>query len=201
MVDRVRVEWSGFPGGPGVSTFYVTDGTAAVGPLSTFFGAIRTAIPTDVSINIPALGDKIDPITGLVTGSWAGGTPTPTTGGGVGAYSAPAGAMIKWLTGGIARGHRVKGRTFLVPLLGGMFAADGTLGPDTVIMLQNAATALVSSLATNQFIWSRPALATPQWTDVHGKVHLARAAHVGSVYVVTAGQAVDKSVVLRSRRD
>ena len=68
MVHRVRVEWTGFPGGPGLSTFYVTDGPTAVGPISSFFTAIRNNFPIDVHINVPATGDVLDPITGLITG-------------------------------------------------------------------------------------------------------------------------------------
>lgn len=201
MVDRVRVTWSGFAGSPGVSTFYATDGALAVGPISTFFSTLSTAFPGAVNISTAASGDTIDPITGLISGSWSGGTPTPSVGTGASGFSAPAGASVRWLTAGIVAGHRVKGRTFLVPLTAAGYQDNGTLTTTLVAEIQSAANALVAALPTDLFVWSRPAAATPSWTDVRGVSHPARAARVGSVYPITAAQAVDKAVVLRSRRD
>lgn len=201
MVDRVRVTWSGFPGGPGLSTFYVTSGAAAVGPISSMFAGFRNQLPMDVSYNVPGSGDAIDPITGLISGSWAGGTPTPGSGGGSGGYSAPAGALIRWATGGIVRGHRVKGRTFLVPIVASSYQADGTLIADALTMIQNAASGLVAALPTDLFVFSRPSKGSPAWTDVHGKLHPLKPPHVGGVFAVTSAIVPDQSVVLRSRRD
>ena len=201
MVHRVQVEWSGFPGAPGLSTFYVTDGPTGVGPISSFFTAIRNYLPVDVHINVPASGDVLDPITGLITGVWAGGTPTPTVGNDAAGYNAAGGAMIKWSTAGIVRGHRVRGRTFIVPLGGDLYQTDGTLDNGVAAGLVLDATNLVTALSTNLFVWSRPRKATPQWTDVRGRVHAAKLASAGEVFPIVGAVVPDKSVVLRSRRD
>ena len=116
-------------------------------------------------------------------------------------YNAAGGAMIKWLTTGIVRGHRVRGRTFLVPLGGDLYQADGTLNDGVAASILLNAGNLVTALSTSMFVWSRPRKATPQWTDVRGHVHPARLASVGEVFPIIAASVPDKSVVLRSRRD
>ena len=201
MVHRVHVEWSGFPGGPGLSTFYVTDGPTAVGPISSFFSSFSRDLPVDVHINVPASGDVLDPITGLISGVWAGGTPTPSAGADAAGYNAAGGAMIKWVTAGIVRGHRVRGRTFIVPLGGDLYQTDGTLDNGVRDGILLSATNLVAALSPNLFVWSRPRKATPQWTDVRGRVHAAKLASVGEVFPIIGAVVPDKSVVLRSRRD
>ena len=201
MVHRVHVNWSGFPGGPGLSTFYVTDGPTAVGPISSFFTSIRNYLPVDVHIDVPASGDVLDPITGLISGVWGGGTPTPSVGNDNAGYNAAGGAMVKWSTAGIVRGHRVRGRTFLVPLGGDLYQADGTLDNGVLAGILQFAGSLVTALSPNMFVWSRPKKATPQWTDVRGRVHPAKLASVGEVFPIIAASVPDKSVVLRSRRD
>lgn len=182
-------------------TFYAVDGAAFGGFLSTFLSQIRNYFPIDVSFAIDASGDVIDPITGQATGGWSGGTPTGVQGSDVGVYAAPVGALVRWNTGQIRSGRRVRGRTFLVPFAGGQFQQDGTLSPSALAALQTAANALVTSAAPGMLVFQRPRKATNAWTDVHGKVHPAKAARVGEALAVTTATVPDKAVVLRSRRD
>ena len=200
-MHRVRINWTGFPGGPGISTLYGTESTAAPASSSNCLTDISNQVPMDVSWNIPSSGDTIDPITGLITGGWSGGTPTPGTGGGTGVYAAPVGCMIKWSTGQVRSGRRVKGRTFLVPLVGTAFDTAGNVEPGAIGTIADGAAALVTALAPNFFVWQRPRKASNAWTDVHGLLHPAKVARVGESIAITSSSVPTKAVVLRSRRD
>lgn len=200
-IQRLRVNWTGFPGGPGISTFYGSDAVALAGALLTLFDAIKAFLPNDVTISPETTGDTLDDATGVLTSGWTGGPTWTVTGTGNTAYAAPAGVMIKWLTNAVFQGHRVRGRTFLVPTATGVFAIDGTMAPASVAAGNAALATFVSSASAYMMIWSRPRAASPAWTDVRGKVHPAKPALAGFAHALTGGVFVDKAVVLRSRRD
>ena len=195
-LDRVRVEFSGFPGGPGVATHYFLDVSTAIESLSTFWAAMATLMPVDVHINVPRTGDTIEDTTGKLTGSWIGGVTTPSVGGGAGKYAAPVGFMVGWETGQIMDGHRVRGKSFVVPAESGVFSTDGSLTDGIITNIVAAANTLILAQSTSLVIWHRPfagRAATP--------THPARAAHLGGHALVTGSRVPDKAVVLRSRRD
>lgn len=201
MVDRVQVGWSGFQGGPGVSTFYVTDGAASLTAIRSFFVACAGNLPADVRIAVPSSGDILDPISGLITGGWTGTGSAPVPGTASGGYSAASGVLVRWETGQIRRGRRVRGRTFLVPTAANTQEDDGTLLAAAQSAIQAGASALVTSLATNLFVLQRHFPGSPSWTDVRGKVHSAKAVRSGEAIAVTTAVVPDKLVILRSRRD
>lgn len=156
---RVRVAWGGGAViGEGVSTFYFDE--AHVGfatDLFNFYDAIKSSFPAGVTWTVPASGDLIDVATGALSGTWTdfpGGTVNST---GSGVFSLGVGARAVWGTSGIRNGRRVKGSTFLVPLAGGAYAADGTLAGATLTSLQSGASALLTASGSNMRIYSQPA--------------------------------------------
>ena len=152
--------------------------------------------PPDVTVAIEPQGDIIEDTTGVLTGSWVGLQTADMIGGNLGAYAAPVGAVVTWVTGTILDGHRVKGRSFLVPLGGAAFDDTGSLESGTLASIRNAGTTLIAAEAGNFVVWHRPraaAAATPTRPAV--------TARAGGHAVVTACIVPDKACVLRSRRD
>lgn len=182
-IDKGIWTWSGFPGAPGYSILYATPGAGISGDVQAFFTAVRTELPSSVSITGPTGGDSIDPVTGTLTGTWSGGTGGTINGMSAAVYAGPAGAVVTWLTDGIANGRRVRGRTFLVPLSSSAYQTDGSLLAGSLTAIQSAANALVSSAAGNLLVWHRPV----------GGVG-------GSAHAVTGAKVSDRVAVLRSRR-
>jgi hypothetical protein len=183
-IARLRVNWSGTPGGPGVSTFYFAASEATVAPFETFFNSVGAVVPTIVSWSSDGVVDLIDDATGALLGTagLSGGFTANASGGGN--YSAPVGGLIRWDTGTVLGGKRFRGRTFIVPLEAARYDADGSLASGTVGVLAAAAAALLVAVPTLA-VWHRPA---PGGSD-------------GEARIATFSAVPDKSVVLRSRRD
>ena len=181
---RVPVVWSGLTGLPGVSVLYWDGGVSSVmTDVTAFFNAIKGVFPSGLSWTIPNAGDNIDDATGTLIGDWSttgGGTVSAT--GGFTAYAAGTGARVRWNTGNIVDGRRLRGSTFLVPLTGGGYDSSGTIENTTLSTLQTAATTLASTGALK--VWSRP---TPGGSD-------------GTSGTVLSAVVPDRVTSLRSRR-
>lgn len=185
-LNRVRVAWQGWPGSPGVSTFYlVTSPTQSqIDAIRAFFNSLAGSLPSGLTITVPASGDTIDDATGLIVNSWAVVTPpTVVTGTGTGNYAGNAGAVCHWLTSTVLNRRRVRGRTFLVPLVSTAYDTAGSLSTTMISTISAAATTLTSALGTNFRVWHRP---------VNGAA--------GASAVVTGFRVPDLAVSLRSRR-
>jgi hypothetical protein len=185
---RYTPVWTGFTGSPGytVLNFFdeLTTGemTLAAGRVEDFFTAIAARIPDIATITYPGEA-TIHDNTGVLTGALAITPPTSTNCVGLGSYAAPVGARVGWETGTISGGRRVRGRTFLVPLVSSTFDTDGTLTSANLTVILNAATAFLAGLATDG-------------------VQLAVWSQVGSsVSPVNSATVPDQATVLRSRRD
>ena len=186
MTDILHVvtTWQNWPGAPGYThMFYSAGGAGVAATTQTFFDAIKAALPTGVSIQVPGSGDILDPATGLITGSWSETTPSTVTGTGVSAYAGGAGALVSWRTGGLWRNRRVRGRTFLVPITSNNFDTNGSLAGSFISTLQTAANALIAAAGNELVVWSRP--------GPHG---------AGAAFPVTTAIVPDLAVSLRSRR-
>jgi hypothetical protein len=183
---RHRTTWLGFPGAPGVTTLFWDAATS--GPNLTawnsFLTAIAGRIPTDVTLQSQNTGDVIDDITGAIIGVWTGATQASVPGSGVGAYAAPAGVHINWRTAGIVRGHRVRGRTFLVPILASAYDSDGSLSSSALTTFRTALATFQAAAAPALLVWHRP---------VGGAG--------GDSFPVTSADMPDKAAILKSRRD
>lgn len=182
---KIPVVWDGLAGLPGLSIFHSTTAQAPtlVSALVTFFTAIKGQFPTGLTWQIPSSGDTFDDQTGTLTGTWTGGSgSTVAASGGSTVYAAGTGAYVRWDTGAVINGRRVKGRTFLCPILGATFDTNGTLQNATVAAWQTAVNTLVSSSTLR--VWHRP----------------PPGGNTGIAVLVTAGTVPDKVTSLRSRR-
>jgi len=156
-ISRVRIEWNGLGGLPGLSTFYTGVTTnVVVTSLTTFFNDIRSLFPQGLSWTIPNAGDTIESSTGILTGGWTGtGGGTVNANAPLGAYAAGTGARVRWHTTAVVNGRRLAGATFLCPLAGTKYDANGTIETGALATLQTAANALVASGNPWQ-VWHRP---------------------------------------------
>lgn len=182
---RVRVEWSGTPvTGPGLSTFYFDSaGEGWVADLVTFFTAVRAFVPTGAAMTVPSSGDLIDDASGELVGAWSEPGGALVAGNGNGTWPQGVGARVVWATDGIRNGRRVKGSTFIVPIVSSSFEGASGLTAGAQSGLGNAANALVTAQAGTMRIWSRP---------LPGQA--------GTSSVVIDGDVPDKVSWLRTRR-
>ena len=115
-IQRQRVVWTGFPGGPGLSTFYFTDAAASQSALRTFLSDMTLYLPPDVFMHVEPGGDVIDDATGVLTSVWAGTLLADLVGtGDASGYSCVSGFITRWETIAILAGRRLHGRTYFVP--------------------------------------------------------------------------------------
>lgn len=156
-ISRVPVEWNGLTGLPGVSVFYAGVSTNLdVSSLVTFFNAIRGLFPPGLSWTVPAAGDTLDSVTGGILGSWtATGAASVNANGTAGPYAAGVGCRIFWNTTTVVGRRRLRGSTFMVPLLGSTYDSNGTINAGPLSTIQTAANALVASGVPWQ-VWHRP---------------------------------------------
>lgn len=196
QMHRVRTGMTGKPGSPGVATMYFYNLNTALASVRAFWVAVAPIMPTGLSLQVESVGDIIDDATGDLVGAFSKPAVAPVVATGAGVYAAPVGAVINWHTETIADSHRVRGKTFIVPLHGEAFDIDGSLAATTVGYLAAAAQALQFEQSLDFVVWHRPyagRAATPTLP--------AKLAHLGSSALVTSSSVPDKAVVLRSRRD
>jgi len=177
------VSWGGATGLPGVSVFYAPFGADAGADLMTFFNAIKAFFPSGLTWQIPTSGDVITDGNGELTGAWTAGTGGTVVGTGAGSYAAGVGAYVNWQTGTIVDQRRLKGRTFLAPLIVGAYDSTGTIVNASLTTMQTAASVLAAS--THLTVWHRPETST---------------SNDGSSGLVTAGLIPDQVTSLRTRR-
>jgi hypothetical protein len=192
-MHRYNVAWQNWPGAPGLSVFFTDPaaGNPDPAPLRTFWNTLAGQIPSGLTVQVPASGDLVEESTGQLSGTWSA-TPTPAvvTGTGTGVYAGNAGAVIHWLTGDVVNGRRVRGRTFLVPLIGSGFESNGSLSSATITALTSACTTLLASSTWHPVVWARPFKGTVKNPTTR----------VGSKHAVTGFRIPDLAVSLRSRR-
>jgi hypothetical protein len=196
-INQIRVALTGFPGGPGVSTFYCDAASLPdLTNLRSFWNALIGRLMAGITIQVPASGDVLKSTTGELVSTWSAGAPPAavvTTGALL--AEAAAGAQVTWTTNDVADGHAVKGRTFLVPGNCSDFGADGQLSVAQQTVLASAAQLLVG--ATPPFVvWHRPKKGPKP--SGGGPAPVIR---TGSFSVITGKVVPRKGVVLTSRRD
>lgn len=194
---RVRAVSQGWTGGPGLSTFYfgqnsstdVDDATMAddVSERVHAVFASHTAIwPTNWTVQVSNEVDILSPATGNLVATFTAtglGLVTGTSSNPMG--PAAAGVCINQNTPDFIDGRRVRGRTFLVPVIR---AGDSDGTPDSGVV--NSAIDFGQDLITpieegpSWVVWHRPKGATP-----------------GSYHHITGVTVKDRFSVLRSRRD
>lgn len=181
---RVVVRLDGFAGGPGYSVFHGADGSVLNGALQAFYNSMKVYLAKGVVVTFPSSGYNLTSATGVATGVWSSTAPSPVTSLGSSTYAAPAGCVVCWRTGGLtAKGHLIKGRTFIVPGDGQMFQNDGTLDNSFRSALLGYAATLIST--GSLYVLSRPT--TKGGSD-------------GQANDVTSATVNDRAAILTSRR-
>lgn len=185
-INRVSCAWQGWPGAPGVTQLYLTSGIdqAAVDAIRAFWQALVTILPSGLTIQVPSSGDVLNDVNGTIVDAWSvATTPAVVTGSGSGAYAGNAGAIIHWLTTDVVNGRRVRGRTFVVPLVGSAYDTSGSIATAVLTTLTTAANGLVAAIDPNFAVWHRPT----QFA-------------IGSSHSISSVRVPDLAISLRSRR-
>lgn len=199
---RVNVSWQNWPGAPGLSQFYTlnTSMQSNVDAIRAFYNTLSTLLPSGLTITVPGSGDVVDSITGTITSAWSVTTPPAVvTASGSGTYAGNAGAVIHWLTDNVSNGRRIRGRTFIVPLISTQYESNGSLSATCLSSLGTAATTLRSALGSNQRVWSRPVTGHTKYDPKTGVATVVPST-TGSANAVTGQRIPDLAVSLRSRR-
>lgn len=201
-IQRQRVVWTGFPGGPGVSTFYFTNAASAQSAVTALFASLANFYPGDVTTHVEPGGDILEDTSGTLTGVWAGTLQTDTKGvDSAASYSAASGALLRWETATIRNGSRLRGRTFVVPCTVSAYQNDGSLSTAAKGLLEGYCNTFVAAVTPNMVVWQRPRTATVAYVDGKGIPRKGLPARLGSSAVVVASSVPDLSVILRTRRD
>lgn len=185
-LQRLRCEWGGAGiDGPGLTTFYAQDDSTVgiSGAAAGFFSAVAGRISSSVQVYVPNGGDVIDETNGQLVGTWGVGTGTTIDGTGAGAYARGVGARVVWETDAVRAGRRVRGSTFVVPLISGAYDTQGNLSDATLLAFNNGIDSFMAAILARARVWSRP-----------------RPGLAGAGVVVTGGRIPDKVSWLRSRR-
>jgi hypothetical protein len=166
-VSTVTAVWNGFPGAPGYTLFRFAELdtgaklNAAGAAIRTFFLALTTYMaptPSQWTVQVTPLVQHHDIATGKLQGESTMGT-VPTVNNGTGpagtVFAGGSGAVIHWTTGATHDGRKIRGRTFLVPLLSNAYSTDGTITPALQTALQNAGNALIADSTTEFGVYSR----------------------------------------------
>jgi hypothetical protein len=155
---RVRTAWAGTPIiGGGVTTFYWNEAHSGfVADLSSFWSGLLVHIPTGVQLTTENAGDIIDIETGAITGSWSDGSTAVQNTTGSGNYAGGVGGRIRWATNGITNKRRVRGSTFICPLVVGDYDSSGTLSTAALSAFGTAAGNLLTASEGNMRVYTRP---------------------------------------------
>lgn len=163
------------------------------GSIKSFLTSCASAIPPNVSFDVPNAGDTLDETTGSLVGGWTGTGGGTVAGSGTGTFALGQGARVEWRTSATFDGYHPRGRTFLVPLVSAAFGSDGRLTPATLTQLQNAASALLTAGGGDLVVWTRPRLAG---TGPRGPI----SARAGTIVPITSSSVPTTPTALRSRR-
>lgn len=191
-LNRVLIEWSGAGVvGRAVTVLHYSHSDNAAPPVAAIksaFTAAANMLPQGLQLTFPNSGDVIDDTTGNLAGTWTSTGGGVVAGAGIPACTAGVGACIGWSTGQVVVGlkgpRKLRGRTFIAPLDGAAWDADGTLKSNYVTNLQTLAAALMA--AGPLAVWHRPT--TKGGSD-------------GNSYGVGSYKVRDKAAYLSSRRD
>lgn len=196
-VSTVTLLWNGFTGAPGYSRVNfqemadVATCNAAGAALRTFTNAVQAymlstwtvAVQPVVQHHDIATGDLIGETTMSVLPATVTGGQTPTT-----AYAGGSGAVINWVTGAFWQGRKVRGRTFLVPVMA-CYSNDGTVSTAFQNAVTAAGNALIADPTTSISVWAK------KFDDETPPNQTS-----GALFSVSGCVVPDRAAQLRSRR-
>jgi hypothetical protein len=193
-IEKCVLTWTGFTGAPGYTVLYFKAGSAnsSQSALKTFIVTVAQYIPSAITISFPAGGDVIDEATGKAVNTWSTTQQSAAVGTAATTWVSMAGAQTRWETGAFANGHRVRGRTFWVPLAIGNFT-QGLVTAACANGINSAATSYLGGISFAQLVWHRPVY------DHSVKPPVLTRPGLG--YPVASAVTPTKAVYLSERRD
>lgn len=198
---QIVTEWHGGIVGPGFTNMFFehsdppsTGAAAAAANVRAFWEANKALIPSVITLQIQSAVKVVEDTDGTLDSIIDITAPAATVCTGAGTYATPAGANVDWITSTIHGSRRMQGRTFLVPLFGSAFQADGTLLDAYRATIQTAASALIAASGPTFVVWGRPRKAKPLAVP-------PVTARAGLLGPVVSSRVSDKIAVLTSRRD
>jgi hypothetical protein len=195
VMSKFVVEWNGWIGQPGFSTFFVSGNTddtqtnAAAAAIKTVIGLWASYIPQVITLAFHPTVQVVNDGDGtLVEERPISTKPTDTVGASGLAFSAVSGVCITWRTAGRGPHKPTMGRSFIVPATGAAFAVDGT-------MLDSARTALLANATTyvNRVGAGTPGHPVVWRRNTKGNTN-------GQSFPITAPTISDRAVFLKTRR-
>jgi hypothetical protein len=193
---KFTVNWTGFVGAPGYTNLYVRDfsegdvnqtmADSFTLRLDAFLDSFQAHIPQAVNYLIDPTLEVVEDTTGELLRFMTITPDTARVGAGTGNYAAPSGAVVNWYTNFVRNGRRMKGKSFIVPLVSTAYESNGTLGSSFLTAIRAAANTLVTAPGDGRLgVWGRPT--TPGGTD-------------GIWAFAETSSVPDMAAVLRSRR-
>jgi hypothetical protein len=194
-IFRYTPTWNGFVGAPGYTNFHFlapevpsqADLDAIGSRTRTFFLSATPDLPNVVGIGFPGTVDQLNVVTGALEAQHTIAVPAAVVGAGAGKFANAVGSCVTWTTSLVINGHRLRGRTFLVPMSSGGYDTDGTI--DATFRSRVLAAAEIFRQAAGPVplaVWHKPSPASPV---------------VGVAAMVSGARMTDRTAVLRSRRD
>ncbi len=162
-VYRTTAVWQGFQGAPGYTKFswqnLLTDAdrNAAGAGMKAFFDAFVVYLKSGWSVQVQTEVAEYDMSTGQLLGAVSMTSAPGVTSGTVGVgtqYAGGSGLSVQWNTALVFAGRRVRGRTYMVPLVS-CFEQDGTLLPAVITAGTNAGNTLIALAGADFSVWHR----------------------------------------------
>ena len=153
-------------GSPGLTTFYFLPGTAGgvtadavdvVGRVQDFWATVDQLLKTTFTAEVQGEVDVINAVDGTLTGFLDGGASTVIAGVST-AENLPIAAMmlLQHLTGDVHNGRRVRGRSFIGPVVESTNDNGGTSSGSRTTLLLGGTQLDTGATASVPVVWSRP---------------------------------------------
>lgn len=154
-VRKMVVTWGGISGGLAYTVFNCDGAVDATAEVKAFFTSIQSLFSSSATFLIPNSGDVLDEATGTLIGGWTGtgGGTVVGTAGSV-AYGTGIGPYVRWQTGAVVHGRRLRGRTWLTSISAAYYNTAGQFSAAGQSIVNPACATLVA--ANKVGIWHRP---------------------------------------------
>lgn len=185
---QVRFILSGLPSGLGYTTFRwdgelnATDASTAAANARTLLNAFVAAIPSGSTYTSDSSATTHQDTGVLISDVPLTTVPGPITNTGAGSYAGGAGFSITWQTAAVVVGKRVRGRTYIAPVVASIYDTGGTLATTQLNAYRTAATTFANSIP-RPVVWSR------------------RPGGIFAVSQMSGATIADKVALIKSRRD
>jgi hypothetical protein len=201
VLDQVTVRWTypaGLVGGPGYNIFYGPNLSSKLDSLRVFYDSCKAYLPLGMSVQILGNGVKVQDSDGIQVGDWTVTAPAAVVGTATSGLVVPqTGVVVDWRTlGRNWRGHRIAGKSYLVPMAQIVYSSGGTIVQSVANAINTAADGWKNVGGASFGVWSRPVHAR----DANNKP-TDEILHQGVWAQCTSTNVPIKVVTLRSRRD